>query len=114
MMKDLEHLDVSELIKEEDSESLKILLKSLCQRKKTLLSLDLSGNLGVNDDDNLKELQNLIKVCTPLQMLNISTMEMSSANCKSMCEFFISHFKKDWNLNSTLRVLIWDDDLKAI
>lgn len=55
-MKDLEHLDVSELIKEEDSESLKILIKSLGSRNKTLLSLDLSGNLGVNDGDNLKEL----------------------------------------------------------
>ena len=55
-MKQLEHIDVSELIKEEDSESLKILLKSLSLRKKTLLSLDLSGNLGVNDDGNLNEL----------------------------------------------------------
>ena len=31
-----------------------------------------------------------------------------------MIEFFIEHFKKDWNLNSTLRVLIWDDDLKQL
>ena len=47
-------------------------------------------------------------------MLNISTMQMSSQKCKKMCEFFVNHFKKDWNVNSTLRVLIWDDDLKDL
>jgi len=48
-----------------------------------------------------------------LRELNISHLQFSKDNLKSFTTFLTTLFKKDWNLNSSLKMLFWDGDLAA-
>lgn len=77
-----------------------------------MLTVNIGGNLGINDKKAFDELKKLISTSLPLKKLDISTMGMTAKTCTEFCKFLIEHFNKDWNLNNNLTHLTWDDDLK--
>ena len=40
-------------------------------------------------------------------------MGMDAKNCKEFSEFLLKEFAKDWNLNSSVREITWNNDFKA-
>jgi hypothetical protein len=40
-------------------------------------------------------------------------MGMDAKNCIEFSEFLLTEFAKDWNLNSSIREITWDQDFKT-
>jgi hypothetical protein len=41
------------------------------------------------------------------------SLGMNAAQCKQFTEFLLNHFAIQWNLNSCLREITWDVDMKC-
>ena len=113
----LEILDISGNIvaekRGEKSLAVKILLEGLLKSKNKIRTLKISGNRGINNDGTLNLLMQYISESRSLKQLDISNMGMDAKNCKVFSEFLLKEFAKDWNLNSSIREITWDQDFKA-
>lgn len=116
-MPTLEILDISGNIerekKDEKSIGIKSVLEGIMKIKSNLRKLLISRNKGINNDGTLNVLMQFISESRSLKQLEISNMGMDAKNCKEFSEFLLKEFAKDWNLNSSVREITWDQDFKV-
>ena len=110
-MNSLEVVDISQNMTKKDPKKVMLpALQALVSSKRTIRSINIAGNMNINNPESIKELQNIINECHHLNSLNISAMQMNKANCETIAKTFIDKFNDKWNLQSDLRELIWNDD----
>ena len=72
-----------------------------------LSSLNISYNKG--GDLAVQSLVNLVDKCTHLRELDISFTGISKQNAVKLADGFAKSWEKNWNLNSSLRKIVWKD-----
>ena len=109
LMQSLVSLTLSGVVQKSDAAAMKLLLAGAKQCS-TLRTLDISANQGANDA--IPELISLLtSLVHHLRFLNISKLGLQPKNIDKVEQALISEFGKDFNLNCTLRVLKWEDNM---
>ena len=102
-MKSLEYIDIS--TNKCTKNGLNDFVKELVKCKQTLRYVNISNNKG--GDLAVASIIDLVDKCSVLKELHLSGIGISKDNAKKLADGLVKCWQKSWNLNSSLRKIVW-------
>jgi histidinol phosphatase-like enzyme len=93
--------------------ALENLFPGILALKHSLRKLVIGSNKGLSNGKTMQLLQQIISESSSLKHLNMSNMHLDAKECKQFSDYLIQQFGKQWNLNSSIREIVWDEDYKS-